>query len=158
MKPERDNADHQHNQHRFDQHADKFTHRTRNGLGLVLHLHQGHARRQGFFDARGRSLERFAELNDVATFGHRHAEADDFFALMAHFDRGWVDIATGHIGNVTQLELLARAAANRHRFEFGFGVKLTTDANLENIHRRLQSACVFHRVLLAELRQNCAEV
>ena len=79
---------------------DKLTHRTRNRLGLVLHLHQGHASRQGFFDAGRRDLQRFAELDDVAALGHRHAKANHLFALVVHFDGRWVDIASGDIRKV----------------------------------------------------------
>ena len=158
VKPKCNKTHHQHNEHRFDQHADKFTHRTRDRFGLVLHLYQGHASRQGFFNARGGGLQRLAQLDDVTTFGHRHTDANDFFALVVYFDRRWIDIAPGHVGNVAQLELLARTAANRHGFEFGFGVKPAANTNLKYIDRRLHGACVLHRVFLTELYQYSFEI
>ena len=158
VQPKCNKTHHQHNQHRFNQNADKFAHRTRDRFRLVLHLHQRHASRQRFFNARGGGLQRFAQLDDVAAFCHRHAKADDFFALVVHLHTRWVDITAGHVGNITQLELLARTTANRHRFEFGLGVKLAADTYLKYINRRLHRAGVFHRVFLAELCQDRTDV
>ena len=77
---------------------------------------------------------------------------------MVHFDAGWVDITAGNARHIAQLELLTRAAANRHGFEFVFCIKLSTDTNLKYVNRRLHGAGVFNRVFLAELRQDCRNI
>ena len=50
VQAQRDKADHQHNQHRLNQHTHKLTHRLGHRLRLVLHLLKGDTDRQCFFD------------------------------------------------------------------------------------------------------------
>ena len=70
VKTQGDEADDQHDQHGFNQHADKFIDRAGHCLGLVLYVNQPNAGRQCFADFYGQRFKRLAQRNDVAAFGH----------------------------------------------------------------------------------------
>ncbi len=152
VQPERDDAHGQHDGHRLDQHADEFVHRTGHRHRLVLHLRELHAEGQALVDLRGRDLQRLAQRNDVAALGHGDAQRNHFLALVVHLDGRRVDVAAMDFGNVAQLELVARGAADRHVAQLVDAGELARHAHLHHVERRLDRAGAFHRILRTELR------
>ena len=126
-------AHRQHNHHGFDQHLDELVDRARHRTGLVLHLHQGHACRQTGLSVCDHQAQCLAQSNDVAAFGHGHAQCNDLLPLMAHLHTGRIGIATSHRGDVRQANLRARRAANRQGLQILQTLELAAHPHLHHI-------------------------
>ena len=79
-------------------------------------------------------------------------------ALKAHLDGRWVHIAALNLGDIAQLDLLPRSAANGHGLKLFNRLELTLNTDLHHVQRGLHGAGTFHRVLLPELRQHRIQV
>ncbi len=163
MQAERDEAHHQHDDHRLDQNAHELADRARNGSRLVLHLNRLDAHRQRLLDSRQFGAQRVAESDDVATLGHRNAECDHRLALVPHLDRRRVDIAALDFGDVRQAQRAGRAgrrvdAADRETLQLLDRTELAADAHLQVFAAGIQYARAFDRVLRAELRDDLVQV
>ena len=166
VKTEGDEAHGQHDQHGFNQHADKFIDRSRHCLGLVLHVNQPYAGRQCLANSCGQRFKRLAQRNDVAAFDHRHTQRNHFLALMVYFHPRRVRVAALDFCNITEPQLTTRRAGagavarttNRHGTQLLNRLKLPLYAHLQDIQRRLNSTGRFNSVLLAQLRQYLIEI
>ena len=166
VQAQADEADRQHNQHRLDQHADELVDGPGHRLGLVLHVNQFDAGRQGFGQAFGKFSQRLAQRNDVAAFGHGHAQRDHFAPLVMHLDDRRVAVAALDVGNIGQPQLAARGratgaiarATNRHGAQLLDGLELARHPHLHHIERGLHRPGRLNGVLLAELRQHLIQV
>ena len=148
----------QHDHDGFDERAHKFVDRARHGGGLVLHFDQAQACRQRGVDGCGRRLKRFAHGNDVAALAHGNAQAQHLLALEMHLHAGRVNRPALDLGNVAQMQLVARSAANRHGAQLLHRLKLPSHAHLHHVQRGLHRACALNGVLLAQLRQHLVHV
>ncbi len=158
VQAEAQEAHGEHDHDGLDEHLDELVHGRRHGAGLVLHIHEAHAGRQGLLDAARGRVQCFAQADDVAALGHRHAERDDFPALVAHLDGGRVDVATADLGDIAQPQLCAGGAPDRHRAQFLDGAELSGHADLHLVLRGLDGARALDGVLLAELVQDLVHV
>ena len=106
VQAERDEAHRQHDQHRLDQRVHEFVDRgSRRRVGWSCTCSQLDADRQLGFDAAPTvCFQLLAQLDDVAALGHRHAQADDFLAVVAHLVLRRVDVAALDAGEVAQAE------------------------------------------------------
>ena len=145
MQAQADKAHRQHNHHRLDQHTDELAHRRRHRLGLVLHLHQRDACGQRFGNGVSQGSQRLAQPDDVAAFGHRHAQRHHALALVMHLHTGGIGITARNHGNVAQAELVAGSggaravarAAKGQRPQLLDRLELARHAGLKYILRRL---------------------
>ncbi len=159
MQAERQEAHRQHDQHGLDQHLDELVDRGRHGRGLVLHLHEFHARGQRAFDARRGALQGFAERDDVAALGHGDAQRDAVLGVVPHQNLGRVDGAAHDVGDVAQANgAPARGGADRHGPQVVHRVEAAVHAHLHHVQRRLHRTSRGHGVLLAELVEHGVEV
>ncbi|MNZ67009.1 hypothetical protein D3C78_852440 [compost metagenome] len=101
---EGEEADQQHDDQRLRQHPDEIPHAFTHGGGLVGHLAQLHAGRQGFLQTPEFAVQRLAEDENVAARLHRHGDADGILAHEAHARRRRVVEATVHVGHVADAE------------------------------------------------------
>ncbi len=158
VQAEAQEAHGEHDHDGLDEHLHELVHGRRHRAGLVLHVHEAHACRQGLLDAARGGVQRFAEADDVAALGHRHAQRDDFPALVVHLDGGRIDVAAADLGDVAQPQLCARGAPDRHRAQFLDGAELSGHADLYLVLRGLDGACALDGVLLAKLVQDLVHV
>lgn len=84
VQTQRQQAHAQHNGHCLDQHLDEFVDRTGHRARLVLDLRQLHTRRQGGVQLPDGHRQRLAQGNDVAPFGHGHAQRYDLMAIVTY--------------------------------------------------------------------------
>ena len=125
---------------------------------MVLHLDELHTSRQRSFNVLCAGLQCFAQLNDVATFGHGHTQANHLFAVVTHFDGGRVNVILFDGAQVRQFDLLTRGTANGHLPQGLEAVELAIDAQLNGIFGQVQCTRRFNRVLLPQLRNDGAHV
>ena len=75
-----------------------------------------------------------------------------------HLDTRRVNSPALDLGNIAQVQLVARGAANRHGAQLLHRFKLPSHAHLHHVQRGLHRACALNGVLLAELRQHLVHV
>ena len=158
VKAQGNHTDRQHNGHRLNQHPHKFIDRFGHRLRLILQLHQLHPGGQAFFNACECRFQRLAQGNDVSALHHRNPQRNDFFALVVHLHTRWVGVAALDLRNIPQAQLVARDAPNRHGTQVFHGIELASNPNLHDVGWRVNGACRFHRILLAELGQHLVHV
>ncbi|MNF62733.1 hypothetical protein D3C84_444180 [compost metagenome] len=97
-----DEADHQHDDDRFEQRAGEAANGLLHHFGLVRHLVHANPHRQVRGELIHACVQGLAELLNVAARLHGNCQANGWLAIEAEHRRGRVDIATGNVRDVGQ--------------------------------------------------------
>ena len=132
-------AEQAHQQHHAERHGEfhhELVDRMRDVDGLIGHLGERHAERQGLGDRRGSLFQSLAEFQTIPALLHHHSEHDGWLALMADNVSCGVLIAATDIGNVGDLQ----SASGGHNRSVGDG----SDAVIGPIEpdKDLGAACI----------------
>ena len=147
---EREEADQQHDQHRFGQGAHELVDRTADRGRLVGDLVQIQPDRQGRGNAPGGRLEVATQGNDVTAAAHRHGNADRIDAVEAHARLRRIDEAAADFGDVAEAEQATGIAADAEIADGFHGIQGTAGTQVDAIGCRLETAAGRYRILRSQ--------
>ncbi|MCY1413855.1 hypothetical protein D9M71_292920 [compost metagenome] len=131
---------------RFGQYLHEFANPGLHCGGLVGHLAQLHPGRQVLLDAGELGFQRLAQDKNIATFLHRHGQADCILAHEAHARCRRVIEAAFYVGDIADTERTI-AHPDRKRLDLLHRLEAAADAQLQALARGLEETGGAHRIL-----------